>query len=683
LNSSYISNLRGTYDLDISNTGSELTVCATADGASRVRFYFDGDLVFTDNNVPYCLENKFDKAFSDLTEYPGPHNITAIALSQQGNPLDVPLTVIVNVLPVVVARFTVYNAQTGTQLQNLTQGSSVNFTGVPSATICVTSNEAASVELYFDGALRRTDNNFPFCLGNNINVDAPYLRALGVHTVGARVLNQAGLPMGPITTVQFNVTGTFVRMRQRDMEYYESLDPFDVNNEASSAPDRKMPIYRSLSEGILQSQFYGASGFVRFEEKNTMCRDSVGHKIGLFTFKAEIGSNAMVLTSEYTSTRGWSDIPQTTPLGVDRPSWVGASVSRRFLQSNFLSRSVRIIGLSLMGTAWVLAIFFLILIARLRRDPIVRRAKPIFMEVLCFSSVMTSSTIFTLSWDEGAGWSSLPLDLSCTMAPVLFCLGNIWTFGALFMKLWRLDRVVQLRQSAKPARRALIVLVAYLTATFSLLLFQVVLDPWVWKRIVVSEIPSATYGWCTSDYPWTFLGPLALLMFVANLLMIYHAWKIQESPNDFRDRDAVMYACFVHFQAWAVGIPLLVNLGSDSADVAYFGRVVWIFVVSVSAMVIVVGPKIVLAMQERRRLPPQPENGPVPFFSDFVRPRPLHDLAASSGGVASNSNPTNAAISDASDFRFYGLPYKDFFRNAPAEPNADEERSDEGSTTHL
>lgn len=128
-------------------------------------------------------------------------------------------------------------------------------------------------------------------------------------------------------------------------------------------------------------------------------------------------------------------------------------------------------------------------------------------------------------------------------------------------------------------------MVACLTVTVSLLLFHDAWDPWVWKRIVVLEIPSATYGWCTGDYPWTFLGPLALLLFMANLLMMYHSWKIRESPNYFRDCDAVMYACFVHVQAWAVGVPILVNLGSNSADVAYFGRVVWIFVVSVSAMV--------------------------------------------------------------------------------------------------
>ena len=45
-------------------------------------------------------------------------------------------------------------------------------------------------------------------------------------------------------------------------------------------------------------------------------------------------------------------------------------------------------------------------------DPAVQRAQPFFLKMLCYGSVLTSSAIFTLSWDEDAGWSDRQLDIA-------------------------------------------------------------------------------------------------------------------------------------------------------------------------------------------------------------------------------------------------------------------------------
>ena len=62
--------------------------------------------------------------------------------------------------------------------------------------------------------------------------------------------------------------------------------------------------------------------------------------------------------------------------------------------------------------------------------------------------MFTSSAIFTLSWDEGAGWSDRQLDIACAMTPWFFFVGNILTFCALFTKLWRVDKVLQFKRRA-------------------------------------------------------------------------------------------------------------------------------------------------------------------------------------------------------------------------------------------
>jgi hypothetical protein len=43
------------------NEGTLLTVCAQAPGAEKVRFYLDGLLVETDDSVPVCIQNDYDK----------------------------------------------------------------------------------------------------------------------------------------------------------------------------------------------------------------------------------------------------------------------------------------------------------------------------------------------------------------------------------------------------------------------------------------------------------------------------------------------------------------------------------------------------------------------------------------------------------------------------------------------
>jgi hypothetical protein len=257
-----------------------------------------------------------------------------------------------------------------------------------------------------------------------------------------------------------------------------------------------------------------------------------------------------------------------------------------------------------MGIAWLLALLFLVLLSWLKRDPIVQRAQPAFMQMLCIGSFVTSAAIFTISWDEGAGWTDQQLDVACTLTPWFFFTGHIVMFCALFTKLWRLDRVLQFRKrSAVTARRACVPLLFFLFVTISILIVQTVLDPWTWERTTISEIPAESYGKCTNQRFWAYFGPLIGILFTAELLTMVFAWKTADVPEDFRDSGAVMYACFAHLQAWAVGAPVLGVLGHASADATYFGRVFLVWVFAVSGVVVVVGPKVVKAL--RVRLNPQ------------------------------------------------------------------------------
>jgi hypothetical protein len=73
------------------------------------------------------------------------------------------------------------------------------------------------------------------------------------------------------------------------------------------------------------------------------------------------------------------------------------------LENNFLSAWVHGFGLALLGVAWALGFIGILLLGYLRKNAIVQRVQPFFMQLLCGGYTLTSTAIFTLSWDEGLG----------------------------------------------------------------------------------------------------------------------------------------------------------------------------------------------------------------------------------------------------------------------------------------
>lgn len=366
------------------------------------------------------------------------------------------------------------------------------------------------------------------------------------------------------------------------------------------------PINGTLIGSMVTSDFTGASGHVSFGKDYSKARNQEGIMVGAYNVRPagvnpENGKRSYeaALTSKWTKEGGWESIPDAEFIYRDG-STTAPSTLRRIFDSNYIAASVRVIGLALMSIALMISVGCILLLGWLRKDPIVQRAQPFFMQILCVGSIIMSSAIFTLSFDEDAGWSEHQLSVACTSFPWFFFIGHVLMFCALFTKLWRVDRVLQFRRQAVTITSALWPLLAFLGITISILVLHTALDPLVWKREVIQETPVETYGSCTADHTWAWFGPLAGLIFVSEILTMFFAWKTADIPEDFRDSEAVMYACFAQIQAWAVGVPMLAVLGTSSADATYFGRIFLIWIFSVSSVVVVVGPKIFKAIKMRR-----------------------------------------------------------------------------------
>ena len=422
-----------------------------------------------------------------------------------------------------------------------------------------------------------------------------------------------------------------------------------------------------LVPAMLESSFQGASGWVRFSAGQKV-REPSDVTMGLWNVRPNSNNNdnnksavapsarssttrdisnetafGRTVVSLLTNESSWDDI-EGVPFIYRDGSTTPPTSSRYILEENFLAQWVRIVGLILWGVALTLGLACLVAIRYLRNDPIVRRAQPFFLGLLCVGSIIMSTAVFTLSWDEGAGWSDHQLDVACMATPWFFFVGHTLSFCALFTKLWRLDRVLQFRRGAVTIRHVIGPLMGLMSAALLVLILWTALDPWTWQRELISEIPSETYGHCKNDHFWAFFGPLMGLLVLAEGLTAFFAWKTSDVPEDFRESSSVVTAICIQLQAWIVGVPILGVLGTDSTNATYIGRILLVFIFSVSSVAVVVVTKVYHAML--LKINPEAAN---------KKKNRVNVTTASSGTVRvsglNSSDPRSAAASSSSTSR--------------------------------
>lgn len=370
-----------------------------------------------------------------------------------------------------------------------------------------------------------------------------------------------------------------------------------------------------LSKAILQSTFQGASGIVTFPPSRgpsafRKIRDVNAVALGAFNVR---GNTVDSDTGKRSYRAVLTSVLEAGELNDDglteRGEWnhQEAFLYRNgstdpppdfvYSDENYLSHQVRAIGLSLLALAWFLAFAGAFLVAYLRKEKVIRQSQPFFLVLICIGSAISATSIFTLSQDEETGWTSSRLTAACMATPWFFFLGQVVLFSAMFTKLYRLDRVLQFRRRTVGIKDVMLPLVMLTIFTLVILFTWTIVDPWKWVREEISA--SETYGECQNDNFWHFFGPLMATMVTSQALTVWFAIKTTDVPGDLRESNAVLLAIATTIQAWIVGVPILAVLGNDSVDATFFGRVLLIFALSVSGVVIVVLPKVNLTLRLR------------------------------------------------------------------------------------
>ena len=98
-------------------------------------------------------------------------------------------------------------------------------------------------------------------------------------------------------------------------------------------------------------------------------------------------------------------------------------------EQNYLNPALRAIGLALMALALLTSVAASIWIFFRRKHPVVRKAQPFALHLICFGSFVSSCGIFPLSFDESYGWTQNQLNSGCMSVPWFASIGHIITYG--------------------------------------------------------------------------------------------------------------------------------------------------------------------------------------------------------------------------------------------------------------
>mmetsp|Transcript_5779 Transcript_5779/g.14431 ORF Transcript_5779/g.14431 Transcript_5779/m.14431 type:complete len:1212 (-) Transcript_5779:165-3800(-) len=273
-------------------------------------------------------------------------------------------------------------------------------------------------------------------------------------------------------------------------------------------------------------------------------------------------------------------------------------------EQNYLSFGWRVAGLTLMSISIFLTVLVTCLVIYYQFESIICHNQPFFLYIILLGTALLTFSIFFLSFDEAAlGLAPEDpkpefLDTACAFFPWFLSLGVILIYGALFMKLWRINRVLQCdraRRKTVGVKKVVWPVVVLLVTSVTVLATWTAIDPFHWERnpIDLSEPDGESYGQCTSPYQMVFIYILGAIMGSATVLTMIMAFKTKDIDRQFSESSWAFTTIVLQFQVLLVGIPILVIVQQQSAEATYMCRVMLIWTLSVSTVVLMFGPKLI------------------------------------------------------------------------------------------
>jgi len=220
-------------------------------------------------------------------------------------------------------------------------------------------------------------------------------------------------------------------------------------------------------------------------------------------------------------------------------------------------------------------------------------AQPVFLYVLCFGSIVHSMTILVISYDESYGWDEQQLSRACMAIPWLFCIGHIITYGTLFSKLWRVNRVLQFSRRRVGIRHVLWPSALLFAAAVLILSLWTALDSLQWERTFIDDSTGESIGRCKSENIAAFVTPLVVIMIIPTCLTAYMAWKTRDVDDAYSESIWIFVLVLVQLEVILFAAPLIVILEDLSTTGNYIGLVLISWTFPMSTLLLIMIPKYI------------------------------------------------------------------------------------------
>lgn len=188
---------------------------------------------------------------------------------------------------------------------------------------------------------------------------------------------------------------------------------------------------------------------------------------------------------------------------------------------------------------------------------------------------------------------------ACMAAPWLFGYGFSIVFSALFAKIYRVRMIVasavSFRRTRVEAKDVMFIMVGILGVESLILLVWTLVDPLKWDREVILAdeygLTLISSGRCVSDNSLVFW-----LIFVAfNVFILLYAlvlcYLTRTYPSEFAESRWITACVISYVQILLLAVPILAIVEGNN-NVAFFGRAAIVFLMSMSASLLIFGPKV-------------------------------------------------------------------------------------------
>jgi len=228
-----------------------------------------------------------------------------------------------------------------------------------------------------------------------------------------------------------------------------------------------------------------------------------------------------------------------------------------------------------------------------RLHRIVTASQPIFLYLLCFGCCLFSLAIVFISFDERSGFTRNQLGTNCMASVWFLCLGHLLIYGALFTKLWRINKVLQFRKTKVKLHHVVLPLLALLVAAILILMLWTILSPLEWKRVVLDPMSGESVGKCSGNFAPAFA--LFLICVIPCIATCFTAYRAKDIEDTYAESKWIFVLVLVQIQMVISAAPTVVLLGREnvSSSARYLGLTIFFYSYSMTTLTLVMVPKMV------------------------------------------------------------------------------------------